>query len=101
MREELLQALEQDGLLPPFPDIIIRLRKMIEDPDTGMDEVARVVQSDPVLAGRLIRLANSVFGSGTSFTTNNLNRALGRLGLKMAMDLAYSLKVYFGDIPLV
>ena len=93
MREELLQALEQDGLLPPFPDIIIRLRKMIEDPDTGMDEVARVVQSDPVLAGRLIRLANSVFGSGTSFTTTNLNRALGRLGLKMAMDLAYSLKV--------
>jgi HD-like signal output (HDOD) protein len=93
MREELLQALEQDGLLPPFPDMIIRLRKMIEDPDTGMDEVARVVQSDPVLAGRLIRLANSVLGAGTSFTTNNLNRALGRLGLKMAMDLAYSLKV--------
>ena len=93
MREELLQAIEQDGLLPPFPGIIQQLRDMIEDPNTGMNEVAKVIQSDPVLAGRLIRLANSVFGSSASFSTHDLNRALGRLGLKMAMDLAYSLKI--------
>ncbi len=93
MREELLNSIEQDGLLPPFPDIIRQLREMIEDPNTGMNEVAQVIQSDPVLTGRLIRLANSVFGAGTSFVANDLNRALGRLGLKMAMDLAYSLKI--------
>lgn len=93
MREELLKSIEQDGLLPPFPEIIRQLREMIEDPTTGMNEVAQVIQSDPVLTGRLIRLSNSVFGSGASFVVNDLNRALGRLGLKMAMDLAYSLKI--------
>jgi aryl carrier-like protein len=93
MREHLLKSIEQDGLLPPFPDIIRQLREMIEDPNAGMNEVARVIQSDPVLTGRLIRLANSVFGSGAGFVVNDLNRALGRLGLKMAMDLAYSLKI--------
>jgi len=93
MREDLLKSIEQDGLLPPFPDIIRQLREMIEDPSTGMNEVAQVIQSDPVLTGRLIRLANSVFGSGAGFVVNDLNRALGRLGLKMAMDLAYSLKI--------
>ena len=92
MREELLKSIEQDGLLPPFPEIIRQLREMIEDPTTGMNEVAQVIQSDPVLTGRLIRLSNSVFGSSASFVVNDLNRALGRLGLKMAMDLAYSLK---------
>ena len=93
MREQLLHSIEQDGLLPPFPGIIKQLRDMIEDSSTGMNEVAQVIQSDPVLTGRLIRLANSVFGAGTSFVANDLNRALGRLGLKMAMDLAYSLKI--------
>jgi HD-like signal output (HDOD) protein len=93
MREQLLHSIEQDGLLPPFPGIIRQLRDMIEDSSTGMNEVAQVIQSDPVLTGRLIRLANSVFGAGTSFVANDLNRALGRLGLKMAMDLAYSLKI--------
>ena len=59
MREELLKSIEQDGLLPPFPEIIRQLREMIEDPTTGMNEVAQVIQSDPVLTGRLIRLSNS------------------------------------------
>ena len=93
MRDELLASIEKDGLLPPFPDIVRKLREMIEDPNIGMNEVAQVIQSDPVLTGRLIRLANSVFGGSSTFVVGDLNRALGRLGLKMAMDLAYSLKI--------
>ena len=93
MRDQLLTMIEKDGILPPFPEIITRLREMIEDPDTGINDVARVIQSDPVLAGRLIHLANSVFGSSSAFFATELTRALSRLGLKMAMDLAYSLKV--------
>jgi len=93
MREQLLSMIQKEGILPPFPEIITRLREMIEDPDTGINDVARVIQSDPVLAGRLIHLANSVFGSSSVFFATELTRALSRLGLKMAMDLAYSLKV--------
>jgi HD-like signal output (HDOD) protein len=93
MREQLLGLIQKDGILPPFPEIINRLREMIEDPDTGINDVAKVIQSDPVLAGRLIHLANSVFGSSSVFFATELTRALSRLGLKMAMDLAYSLKM--------
>jgi len=93
MREQLLASIQKDGILPPFPGIINQLREMIEDPNTGMNDVAKVIQSDPVLAGKLVQLANSVFGSGQAFFATNINRALGRLGLKMAMDLAYSLKL--------
>jgi len=93
MREKLLDMIQKDGILPPFPEIISQLREMIEDPDTGINDVAKVIQSDPVLAGRLIHLANSVFGSSSVFFATELTRALSRLGLKMAMDLAYSLKM--------
>ena len=93
MREELFKMMEKEGVLPPFPEIIARLREMIEDPDVGINEVAKVIQSDPILTGKLIQLANSVYGGGSAFFATDLNRALSRLGLKMAMDLAYSLKL--------
>lgn len=93
MREQLFKMMEKEGVLPPFPEIIARLREMIEDPDVGINEVAKVIQSDPILTGKLIQLANSVYGGGSAFFATDLNRALSRLGLKMAMDLAYSLKL--------
>jgi hypothetical protein len=93
MREKLLKAIEKKGDLPPLPKIIDRLRVMIEDPDVGINEVAQVIQTDPVLTGRLIQLSNSVFCRGIGYGVTGVTGALGRLGLKMAMDIAYSLEV--------
>ena len=93
MREKLLQSISTKGDLPPLPQTINRLREMIEDPDSGITEVAKVIQSDPILSGRLIQLANSVYFSGGAFQVTGLTRALSRLGLKMALDIAYSVEV--------
>ena len=93
MREKLLEMIEKKGKLPPLPAMIARLQQMIEDPDVGINEVAKVIQTDPVLAGRLIQLANSVFCGSSAFFATGLTRALSRLGLKMAMDIAYSLEM--------
>jgi HD-like signal output (HDOD) protein len=93
MKQQLIKMIEKEGVLPPFPEIISRLRELIEDPNTGINEVAKVIKSDPVLSGKLIGIANSVYGGGAAFFAADLNRALSRLGLKLAMDLAYSLKL--------
>lgn len=93
MREKILHQLAIGANLPPAPEMISKLRSMIEDPDVGINEVAKLIQSDPILSGKLLKLANSVYGSGTAFFATDLNRALSRLGLKMAMDLTYSLKI--------
>ena len=92
-RKQILEAINQESKLPPVPKTIIRLRELIDDPDAGIIEVEQVIKSDPVLAGRLIKLANSVFASGSSIMVSSLTRALARLGLKMAMDVAYSLEI--------
>ena len=93
MRDKLLNMIEKKGKLPPLPAMISRLQAMIEDPEIGINEVAKVIQTDPVLAGRLIQLANSVFCRSGAFYATKLTRALSRLGLKMAMDIAYSLEM--------
>ena len=90
MREELLKAVEKTDDLPPLPEILQRLKTMIDDPESGVGDVAQVIQSDPVLSGRLLKLANNVYWRRGGLEVTGVNRALGRLGLKMALDLAYS-----------
>ena len=92
-RPEILKTIEKESKLPPVPQTVIRLRRLIDDPDAGIAEVEQVIKSDPVLSGRLVQLANSVFASGSGFMVTSLTRAVARLGLKMAMDVAYSLEV--------
>ncbi len=46
--------------LPSFPDIAIKVRKVLSDEDVNLDMVVRVVGSEPTLAARLLQIANSV-----------------------------------------
>jgi putative nucleotidyltransferase with HDIG domain len=45
--------------LPEFPESIIELQRMIEDPDAEMTEIARTLGKDPSLTADLIRTVNS------------------------------------------
>src|SRR5699024_8412364 len=52
----LIQDLMQDRLeLPSMPDIALRVRQAVNDPDAGATEVARIIQADPVVAARIIQ----------------------------------------------
>ncbi len=45
--------------LPQFPENILTLRSMLEDPDAEMSEIARVLGQDPSLTADLLRTVNS------------------------------------------
>src|ERR1700689_1789427 len=45
--------------LPSFPEIAVRVRRILSDPNSSVDQVVRVVGSEPSLAARLLRIANS------------------------------------------
>jgi putative nucleotidyltransferase with HDIG domain len=45
--------------LPRFPENIVELQKMIEDPDSEIAEIARQVSTDPSLTADLLKLVNS------------------------------------------
>ncbi len=45
--------------LPQFPENILTLRAMLEDPDAEMAEIARVLGQDPSLTADLLRTVNS------------------------------------------
>ena len=93
MREKLIALIEEKGDLPPLPDILINLENRVNDPDCDILEISGIIETEPVLSGRLIQLSNSVLFGGGREKTEDLNDAVMRLGIKMVLDMAYSLKL--------
>ncbi len=67
--------------IPGFPSVVARVRQVLADESASAEKVARVVGADPVLAARLLKLANSVALLGTARPATDLRTAVGRVGL--------------------
>jgi|TARA_B100000809_G_scaffold230081_1_gene244150 HD-like signal output (HDOD) protein len=93
VKEKLLELLETKGDLPPLSDILINLEGRINDPESDIEEISGLIQTEPVLSGRLIKLSKSVLFGGGRDEVSDLNSAIMRLGLKMVLDLAYTLEL--------
>ena len=93
MRDSIIAMAGEKGNIPPLPDILIRLESKIEAPKSNISDIAILIETEPILAGRMIQLSNSVFFSRGDNKVENLSQAIIRLGLKMILDLAYTLEV--------
>lgn len=86
--------------LVSLPDIYIRLKAVVDDPESSMADVASVVANDPALTARLLKIANSpYFGFPAKITT--VARATSLLGTQQIHDLVLATTVTeaFSAIP--
>lgn len=74
--------------LPCSPALLPRLVTVLEKEDAPIDEMAQVIQIDPVLASSTLRLANSAYFAGAGREVETLNEALLRLGQREVYRLA-------------
>ncbi|MCG3168536.1 MAG: hypothetical protein CALGDGBN_00033 [Pseudomonadales bacterium] len=77
--------------LPPFPDIALRVREALNDPDVSVEKIARIVLSEPVLAARLLRIANSALMRRGANEITDVKTAIARLGFEMVRNAAVAL----------
>jgi HD-like signal output (HDOD) protein len=76
--------------LPSFPEIAVRVRRVLSDPKSSVDQVVRVVGSEPALAARLMRISNSASLNRTGRAVVDLRTAINRLGYNMVRSAAIS-----------
>ena len=63
--ERLLTALRRGTIpLPSLPDLALRIGRALDDPSTDNPQLARLIQTDPALATRLLGVVNSVAIAG-------------------------------------
>jgi HD-like signal output (HDOD) protein len=76
--------------IPGFPSIVMRVRQVLADESASAEKVARVVGADPVLAARLLKLANSAAVLGTARPATDLRTAVSRVGLNSVRSTTYA-----------
>lgn len=82
MGRELLKALpEAIEALPVFPEISQRVLQLTRDPNSSMTDLADCISKDPVLAMKVLRMANSALYGGLQ-EVKDLKTACARLGMK-------------------
>jgi HD-like signal output (HDOD) protein len=90
MRKLMREVTLGDIRLPSFPDIAMRVQKVLDDPKASPARVAVVVGSEAALAARILRLANSAFLNPSGEQINDLRVALTRLGVQLVRCTAVS-----------
>jgi HD-like signal output (HDOD) protein len=82
--------------LPTIPDVSFKIRRAINDDKANNNKIARVVQIDPTITARLIKISNSPLYRGRR-KIESCPEALTRLGLKAAQDIitAFAMKSVF------
>jgi len=96
--DQIAERILTDIELPTLSAVAGRLVQIVSDPDSTVKEIAEVIETDPALSGKLLRVANSsFFGRQTKATT--IDRAAITLGnnyLK-AVALGFQFAKSFND----
>jgi HD-like signal output (HDOD) protein len=76
--------------LPSVPDIVVRLQQTLSDENVTNDVVVRVIGSEPMLAGKLLTMANSVALNTSGRKIADLPTAVARVGFNIVRSAALS-----------
>ncbi len=89
--KEMLHAIENDQLtLPTLPEVALKVKEAVDDPDVDISKLTDVIAQDAALAARLIKVANSPLLRGR-VQIDNLQLAVSRLGLTFVRNLVTGL----------
>ncbi len=88
--DEIMEDIRAGRLkLPMLPDVALKVRAAVQDPDRSLNEVARIIQLDPALSARLVQVVNSPLYRGNR-TIDSCHAAITRLGLRATRNLVTS-----------
>ncbi|MCJ1885475.1 HDOD domain-containing protein [Pseudomonas sp. LA21] len=91
VQQDLLRAIENDELvLPTLPEVALRVREAAEDPNSSVQDLAKVIGNDAALTARIIKVVNSPL-LRTNKEITDLQMAIGRLGMNYTCNLATGL----------
>ncbi len=69
-----------------LPEIYFRVRDVVDNPDSTMDDLARVLRMDPGISARLLKIVNSPL-YGFPKQVDTVTRAVNLLGMQAVRDL--------------
>lgn len=75
-----------DLKLPSFPDVALRIRQLLNEPEVGVEDIAKALKSDPAITVKLLKTCNSVLYRRANAVTSAQD-AIVRLGFDTTRQL--------------
>jgi HD-like signal output (HDOD) protein len=89
--DELKSLCGDVSLLPAAPTTYLAISKALGNPNTGINEVVRIVEREPALCAKVLQLANSAF-FGLPRAVSNVSQAATYLGTLALRDLSLAME---------
>ncbi len=94
--KEQFEELKHSGLLPTPSSVGMKILVLTQQDDCSLDEITRVIQADPALTGRIIKLASSSQMTGASHVATAKDASV-RLGTRTVSTVALGFTMISGN----
>jgi putative nucleotidyltransferase with HDIG domain len=91
--DAVFKKLDEIRDLPTLPVIITKLGKAIRDPNADAARISRIIEDDPAMMARILKVVNSVLYRAPE-PINSLQMAVARMGLSAVHNIAMSTSVF-------
>lgn len=83
----LQQLLKDINELKPIPAVTNQLLAVVDNPDSSMEDIANVIQYDPIITANVLKTCNSAY-FGLKNPAESIKDAVSMLGLDQVIELA-------------
>lgn len=92
-RNRILAQLQTITDLPTLPTVFLKVMRMMRSSDTPISEIAKVVESDPAISMKILKLVNSSF-YGLSRTVESVQQSIVLLGFSTLKNIIVSVSIF-------
>jgi putative nucleotidyltransferase with HDIG domain len=91
--ETIIERLDTIKDLPTLPLVMQKVSAAVRDPNSDARTVARMIEDDPAIMARVLKVVNSALYAGT-VEIESVSQAVARLGMTAINNLALSTSVF-------
>jgi putative nucleotidyltransferase with HDIG domain len=93
MAKDLRSIVRKIAELPTLPQVVTVILSLIDSPDSSAEDINKVMEKDPSLVGKILKLVNSAY-YGLPNKVNSVRQAIVILGFSTVKSLAISASVF-------
>jgi HD-like signal output (HDOD) protein len=88
-----LQRLSEIQELPTLPEVLLRIRSLITSDEGDASILARIIEQDPSLSSKILKIANSSFYCSSNQHINSIQYAVTRIGFNEIGHIAMAVSL--------
>lgn len=81
------EAQRDEMIFPTHVDLALRVKRMLDDPACAVEPLSKLIEAEPLLAARIVAIANSVVYNRSGRISADLRSAVSRLGFNTLRTL--------------